>query len=794
MSNNIVSKIKPTCRRNTKDLALLIVVLLFFSIFQARGVLNRTSVGNVHGQSYHAEPFQTDWWPMMRHDARRTGYSDSPAPDTNFTLWTHNASGYFAVADGMVFISSGDTLCALNVNTGEPVWSTVTPFTSGSVAVAYNMVYIQDSNGVIYALDEYSGILGWNATFGTGSPAVADGFLFAKNSTGAVACFNATTGGLTWKHTFGNSTYSNPAVADGMVFTATWNEGTVYALNESDGSQIWQSSYLTWSLESTPVVAGGKVYMGGGDRMIYVLDESNGTLIGTYGPVGGYLNQGPVVAYGKLFVGTDDYDRRVYAINETSGDTLWSYYIGGTTGAMIEPRVADHKVFVGSLSSPPALFVLNESNGELIWSFKPPVTGAVTDIGIANKMAFAGMGDTFYAFGAFADVAVVNVTPYKTNASRGFPVNVSVTVANQGSHTESFKLAAYYNLSGYTRTPGPVGYWKADEGVGTMAYDSSGYNNDGTLYNHTAWADGKSGTALDFDGVDDCVGVPDSPSLDVTNNITVEVWVNPRSYGKTPDEYGQYHAGIVSKANAYSLSFIYSSATHTQIQFFLNTTATQPVRAVKTDNISLALNQWHHIAGVYDGNNVTIYLDGSKNASRSYVDAATLVSNDQALTIGWDNYLGTSARRFDGLIDEVRIYNRTLERPEILADMPYYGEIASQNVTLLRAESATIIFTWNTTDFAMGNYTITVCAEPVPDETDKDDNTLQYGILKMTIPGDVSGDYTVGPYDFALLSKAFGSKPGNPKWNPDCDIDSSGNVGSEDFARLSANFGKKIIL
>jgi outer membrane protein assembly factor BamB len=654
------------------------------------------------------------------------------------------------------------------------------------------MVYVQDSNGVIYALNKNNGTLRWNVTFGIGSPAFDDGSIFAKSSAGFVARLDASTGALAWNHSFAYSIYSNPAVADGMVFVATWNEGKVYALSASNGSQIWQSSYLTWSLESTPVVVGGLVYVGGGDRMIYVLDEYDGSLVKTYGPVGGYLNQGPVVAYGKLFVGVGDYNRTVYAISEDSGEILWSYPIGGTAGPMIEPRVADHKVFVGSMSSPPLLFVLNESNGELIWSFKPNVTGLITDIGVANGKVFSSMGDRFYVLGDAVDVAILSVTPYKIYAHQGFNVSVGVTVQNEGSETESFRLAANYSLGSYTLPTGLVGYWNADEGLGTVAHDGSGCGNNGTLYNGTAWADGKCGKALSFDGIDDCVNVLDSPCLDITKNITVEAWICPKSYGKIPDEFGQYHAGIVSKAGAYSLIFLYSNETHTHVQFMINSTG---IRAVKTKAISPALDQWHHIAGVYDSNYLRVYLDGTEIANVP-AENYTLVTNNQSLRIGWDNYLGTNARRFDGLIDEIRVYDRALERSEILADMPYCGEIASQNVTLARAEIATINFTWNTNftwngkPFAMGNYTITACADSILGETDTYDNKLDFEVVKLSIPGDVNGDYKVGPADFAFLSVAYGSTPSEPKWNPNCDINSDGKVGPADFAYLSAHYGE----
>lgn len=59
----------------------------------------------------------------------------------------------------------------------------------------------------------------------------------------------------------------------------------------------------------------------------------------------------------------------------------------------------------------------------------------------------------------------------------------------------------------------PVGYWKFDEGNGTVAYDSSEYGNDGTLYGSCSWVDGKYGKALWFSGGGSYVRIPNSQYL-----------------------------------------------------------------------------------------------------------------------------------------------------------------------------------------------------------------------------------------------------------------------------------------
>jgi hypothetical protein len=107
---------------------------------------------------------------------------------------------------------------------------------------------------------------------------------------------------------------------------------------------------------------------------------------------------------------------------------------------------------------------------------------------------------------------------------------------------------------------GLVGHWKLDEGAGTIAHDSSRNENHGTL-DGPIWrpSDGQIGGALEFDGNNDCVEVPDDPSFDITNEITVTAWINPgdvidwrtivAKYAHTPawrkDLYWLLHAGNI---------------------------------------------------------------------------------------------------------------------------------------------------------------------------------------------------------------------------------------------------------
>jgi len=69
-----------------------------------------------------------------------------------------------------------------------------------------------------------------------------------------------------------------------------------------------------------------------------------------------------------------------------------------------------------------------------------------------------------------------------------------------------------------------AGIWLFDEGSGVTAKDSSVNKNNGTLKGGVKWVDGKFGKALEFDGKDGNVEVPDNDTLNVTA-VTLAAWV-----------------------------------------------------------------------------------------------------------------------------------------------------------------------------------------------------------------------------------------------------------------------------
>jgi len=129
--------------------------------------------------------------------------------------------------------------------------------------------------------------------------------------------------------------------------------------------------------------------------------------------------------------------------------------------------------------------------------------------------------------------------------------------------------------------------------------------------------------------------------------------------------------------------------------------------------------------------------------------------------------------------------NFTVIDPEILTT-----EISNKEITLNVGEPTTLTFTWDTTDCAKGNYTISACATPVPGETDTADNTFTNGWIKVVIAGDVNGDGVVDIYDLILVASAFGSNISSQTYNPNADINDDHLIDIYDLIIVASHFGE----
>jgi hypothetical protein len=305
------------------------------------------------------------------------------------------------------------------------------------------------------------------------------------------------------------------------------------------------------------------------------------------------------------------------------------------------------------------------------------VNDAPTIAAIANQSTSPGMavgplsftiGDVETAAGSLTVSGSSNNTTLLPNANitfGGSGANRTVTVTPAASQTGTATITITVS-DGVASTPtnfqvsvnaapsGLVAAYNFNEGSGTTVADSSGNNNAGTISDATWTSAGKFGSALAFNGTNARVSISASPSLNVTTGITLEAWIMPTA------SQGGWRTIMQREVDAYFLNASNDNGPllpsggavfNGQVDWLSGTVA-NPV------------NVWTHIALTHDGTMLRLYVNGVLAASKARTGA--IQTNSNPLWIGGNSPYG---EYFQGIIDEVRVYNRALSQAEIQTDM-----------------------------------------------------------------------------------------------------------------------------
>jgi glucose/arabinose dehydrogenase/fibronectin type 3 domain-containing protein len=310
-----------------------------------------------------------------------------------------------------------------------------------------------------------------------------------------------------------------------------------------------------------------------------------------------------------------------------------------------------------------------------------PVVGDTTPPSIPTGLTATAVDASRVDVGWTASTDDVGVTGYRVERCQGAACTDFAQVAtpsgtsfsNTGltaSTTYRYRVRAVDaagNLSSYSSiasattpaTPPPptglVGAWAFNESAGTTAADSSGSGNPGTLVSGATWStQGRYGGALSFNGTNGLVRVADSASLDLTSAMTLSAWIRPaatqsgwRTIMQKQSDAWFLNAGSGAGALRPAGGGTFGGST----PYIAGPTAS-PVGA------------WTHVALTYDGTTLRLFVNGTQVTTRA--TTGVIQTTASPLWIGGNQPYG---EYFNGLIDEVRVYNRALTATEISADM-----------------------------------------------------------------------------------------------------------------------------
>jgi len=267
-------------------------------------------------------------------------------------------------------------------------------------------------------------------------------------------------------------------------------------------------------------------------------------------------------------------------------------------------------------------------------SEKLSFSGPINIVTYPLKFGIAPHSGVPYAFNGKIDEAAI--------------YNRALPVEEIQQHYQDGLIGLGYEVECVTPPEDLVSWWPGDGNAGDIVG-----NNDGTVYDAT-YAPGKVDQAFSFDGAGDYVDCGNDASLDITSELTIDAWINRPNFST--------HGTIVGKTNGDSAKAgygLFSYREGVELAFYSGGGWRRTL-----PRVAITANEWHHIAGTFDGSNLYLYVDGEQKASLAYSGTIAIATGYSLHIAYWRPGLPTY---FEGTIDEVEIFNRALSQSEIQA-------------------------------------------------------------------------------------------------------------------------------
>jgi|CXWL01.1.fsa_nt_gi parallel beta-helix repeat protein len=301
------------------------------------------------------------------------------------------------------------------------------------------------------------------------------------------------------------------------------------------------------------------------------------------------------------------------------------------------------------------------------------VSGTAQAVSLSISGLPAGVTGSFSPASCTPNCSSTLTLSASASASAG-SASVTVTATGGGiSRTSAFTLTVNATTPPPPPPPGtgPVGWWKLDENTGLSAADGSGNGNNGTLTNGPVWTAGRMGSGLAFDGTNDSVTIPHSPSLALAGAFSMAAWVNPVASTTS------FKSVMVKN----STHFLYASVrgycgNGAVLVGFVGSAGTKTA----CDRNPLPANAWTHLAATNDGSVMRLYRNGVMTSSAAVTGVP--ITSTGTLQLGASRY----GEHFNGKLDEARVYNRALSATEVLA---LFNAAPSGSVTDLNGDGIT---------------------------------------------------------------------------------------------------------
>jgi outer membrane protein assembly factor BamB len=375
-----------------------------------------------------------DVWPMFRHDAGNTGYSQFFAPNTNHLAWKHQIGSDIYQSTPILYADK--LYISTNWNFGGPLKMTKifdTPPSSPSEILQSLLGRQNDVSAGLYCLDAKTGEQLWFRPMDAPTdPAIVDDKMYVTDMNydsyySSLYCLDAATGDIIWQKSINSLIFSPTIVANEKIFLGCFDLNSYFGsvkCYDLSGNLLWnhplQGNEALWF--SAPAVSGGNVYFITSDMYsyftgkLYCLNAATGQLLWShpvfsFGWYSFYATPSAVCADMKVFV--VDYNMNTYegfliCYDGATGNTEWTCYLGQVL-SFASPTVCADSVYItaASLSSYDNwLYRIDSKNGTYLWRVSLPYSsyfGFGSPICSADKILvspgmYGGYSNELYCF------------------------------------------------------------------------------------------------------------------------------------------------------------------------------------------------------------------------------------------------------------------------------------------------------------------------------------------------------------------------------------------------------------
>jgi CSLREA domain-containing protein len=379
-----------------------------------------------------------------------------------------------------------------------------------------------------------------------------------------------------------------------------------------------------------------------------------------------------------------------------------------------------------------------------------PLPGNVTFVSSSAGCTGASTVTCTQASVAVNADAVFTITVTPTNAAAGTTLQNTATVtADQTDPNATISASQDTQVVAATCATPPAGMVAWYPGDGNADDIQGPTSENGTLQNGATFAPGKVGQAFNLNGTDQFVEVSDVPANSPATALSIDAWIKPNHTSTDQSIVSKYDA-CSGEQRSYELDILSGGA----VQFAVYNGQSDPngYRAVRTGSGAVTASVFTHVAATFDtsGQVMKIYINGVDTPAPSLagsVNVNSIFDSNTPVDIGRTFCSGGPGNYFNGLIDEVELFNTAISAPDVKAiyDASYLGKCRAAEIDVKGnnnsiADGSTPPSATNDTDFG----SVAVSTNATHTFTIYNTGTADLNVTNISVSGGNASDFSTG--------------------------------------------------